>query len=60
MNTFGTKQNITTMAEFRRILLDGYATTVAVNGDMLIASDGREVPIEEAVHLPPTEPRKII
>lgn len=48
------------MAEIRRILLDGYATTVAVNGDMLIASDGREVPVEEAVHLPPTEPRKII
>jgi len=48
------------MAETRRILLDGYATTVAANGEILISGDGREIPAEEAIHLPPTAPRKII
>jgi len=48
------------MSEFRRILLDGYPCTVKREGDSLIAGDGRVVPIAEAVHLPPVEPRKII
>ena len=48
------------MAEFRRILLDGYVTQVAVDGDRLVADDGREVDAEDAIHLAPTEPRKII
>ncbi len=46
--------------ELRRILLDGYPTVVRPHGDVLAAADGRTVPIAEAVHLPPTEPRKII
>ncbi|MDQ1606629.1 MAG: 5-oxopent-3-ene,2,5-tricarboxylate decarboxylase / 2-hydroxyhepta-2,4-diene,7-dioate isomerase, partial [Microbacteriaceae bacterium] len=48
------------MTEFRRILLDGVATQVVRRGDTLTASDGREVSAESAVHLPPTEPSKII
>ncbi len=48
------------MSEIRRILLDGYATTVRVQGDMLVADDGREVKTDQAIHLPPTELRKII
>ncbi len=48
------------MAEFRRILLDGYVTRVTVDGDRLVADDGREVAAEDAIHLAPTEPRKII
>jgi 5-oxopent-3-ene-1,2,5-tricarboxylate decarboxylase/2-hydroxyhepta-2,4-diene-1,7-dioate isomerase len=48
------------MSEIRRILLDGYATTVTVDGDKLIAGDGREVAIDDAIHLAPVEPRKII
>jgi 5-oxopent-3-ene-1,2,5-tricarboxylate decarboxylase/2-hydroxyhepta-2,4-diene-1,7-dioate isomerase len=48
------------MSEFRRILLDGYPCTVTREGDNLVAGDGRVVPIAEAVHLPPVEPRKII
>jgi 5-oxopent-3-ene-1,2,5-tricarboxylate decarboxylase/2-hydroxyhepta-2,4-diene-1,7-dioate isomerase len=48
------------VAEFRRILLEGYATQVRREGDLLIAGDGRAVAIEEAVHLPPAEPTKII
>ncbi|MCU1505180.1 MAG: 2-keto-4-pentenoatehydratase/2-oxohepta-3-ene,7-dioic acid hydratase [Microbacteriaceae bacterium] len=48
------------MTEFRRILLDGVATQVVRRGDTLTASDGREVSAENAVHLPPTEPSKII
>lgn len=48
------------MTEFRRILLDGYPTQVERRGDMLVANDGREVAIVDAVHLPPVEPTKII
>lgn len=48
------------MAEYRRILLDGYATIVERHGDELVAGDGRTVAVDDAVHLAPTEPRKII
>ena len=48
------------MAEFRRILLDGYPTQVTRDGEHLVAGDGRRVAIAEAVHLPPVEPTKII
>lgn len=48
------------MTEYRRILLDGVAVQVERHGDELRASDGRVVGIDEAVHLPPTEPTKII
>jgi 5-oxopent-3-ene-1,2,5-tricarboxylate decarboxylase/2-hydroxyhepta-2,4-diene-1,7-dioate isomerase len=48
------------MPEFRRILLDGYPCEVRREGDTLVAGDGREVGVEEAIHLPPTEPTKII
>ena len=46
--------------ETRRILLDGVATTVTRDGDELIAPDGRRVVAEEALHLAPCEPTKII
>ena len=48
------------MAEFRRILLDGYPTQVTRDGVHLVAGDGRRVAIVDAVHLPPVEPTKII
>jgi len=48
------------MPEYRRILLDGYPCEVRREGDTLVAGDGREVAVEEAIHLPPTEPTKII
>ena len=48
------------MPEYRRILLDGYPCQVRRHGDMLVAGDGREVGVDEAIHLPPTEPTKII
>ena len=48
------------MAEFRRILLDGYPTQVTRDGDHLVAGDGRRVAIADAVHLPPVEPTQII
>ncbi len=47
-------------SEYRRILLDGAAVQVVRRGDTLVAGDGREVGVDEAVHLPPTEPSKII
>ena len=48
------------MAEIRRILLDGYPTEVRRDGDQLIAGDGRSVAIDDATHLAPVEPTKII
>ena len=48
------------MPEYRRILLDGYPCEVRREGDTLVAGDGREVAVDEAIHLPPTEPTKII
>ncbi|MGF1667008.1 MAG: fumarylacetoacetate hydrolase family protein, partial [Acidimicrobiia bacterium] len=48
------------MSEFRRILLGGYATLVERHGDELVAADGRSVGADDAVHLPPVEPTKII
>jgi 2-keto-4-pentenoate hydratase/2-oxohepta-3-ene-1,7-dioic acid hydratase in catechol pathway len=46
--------------ETRRILLDGMQTGVTREGDELLAPDGRRLPIDEAVHLPPCEPTKIV
>lgn len=48
------------VTEYRRILLDGAETRVERHGDLLIAPDGRRVPVEKAVHLPPVQPTKII
>jgi 5-oxopent-3-ene-1,2,5-tricarboxylate decarboxylase/2-hydroxyhepta-2,4-diene-1,7-dioate isomerase len=48
------------VTEYRRILLDGYPTQVLRNGETLVADDGRVVAIEDAVHLAPAEPTKII
>ena len=48
------------MAEYRRILLDGYPTTVTRRHDTLVAGDGRSVAVTDAVHLAPCEPTKII
>jgi 5-oxopent-3-ene-1,2,5-tricarboxylate decarboxylase/2-hydroxyhepta-2,4-diene-1,7-dioate isomerase len=46
--------------EYRRVLLDGYATDVVVDGDSLVARDGRRVETALAAHLPPVTPTKII
>ena len=48
------------MTEYRRILLDGAVTRVRREGDQLLSPDGRTVPVDEAVHLAPVEPSKII
>ena len=46
--------------ETRRILLDGYPTEVVRHGDVLVAGDGRQVAIADAIHLAPVELTKII
>jgi len=46
--------------EYRRILLDGAAVQVLRDGDQLMAGDGRTIAAEDAVHLPPVLPTKII
>jgi len=46
--------------ERRRILLEGAVTPVVRDGEWLVAGDGRRVRAEEAVHLPPCEPTKIV
>lgn len=48
------------MPEYRRILLDGVAVEVRRDGDRLLAADGRWVGVDDAVHLPPVVPTKII
>jgi len=48
------------MTEYRRILLQGAPVEVIRHGDELVAPDGRSIGIEEATHLPPAEPTKII
>ena len=48
------------MTEFRRILLDGYPVVANREGERLHVKDGRSVAVEDAIHLPPTEPRKIV
>jgi 5-oxopent-3-ene-1,2,5-tricarboxylate decarboxylase/2-hydroxyhepta-2,4-diene-1,7-dioate isomerase len=48
------------VTEYRRILLDGYPVQVLRQGETLVAPDGRLVQIEDAVHLAPSEPTKII
>lgn len=46
--------------EYRRILLNGYPVRTVRDGKLLHAGDGRTVGIDEAIHLPPVEPSKII
>jgi 5-oxopent-3-ene-1,2,5-tricarboxylate decarboxylase/2-hydroxyhepta-2,4-diene-1,7-dioate isomerase len=46
--------------ETRRILLDGELVEVTRQGDVLVTSDGGRVPIDEATHLPPVQPSKIV
>ena len=48
------------MPEYRRILLDGYPCHVERVGDRLVSGDGRSVAIDDAVHLAPVTPTKII
>jgi 5-oxopent-3-ene-1,2,5-tricarboxylate decarboxylase/2-hydroxyhepta-2,4-diene-1,7-dioate isomerase len=48
------------VTEYRRILIDGYPTQVVRQGENLVAGDGRVVAIQDAIHLPPVEPTKII
>lgn len=48
------------MPEYRRIMLDGSAVRAHVEGNELVTTDGKRVPITEAHHLPPVEPSKII
>ncbi len=46
--------------ETRRILLDGEAETVTRDGDDLVSRDGRRIQVEDAHHLPPVVPSKIV
>jgi 5-oxopent-3-ene-1,2,5-tricarboxylate decarboxylase/2-hydroxyhepta-2,4-diene-1,7-dioate isomerase len=46
--------------ETRRILLDGVPTTVTREHDELVAPDGRRMPLDDPIHLPPVEPTKVV
>ncbi len=48
------------MAEHRRILLDGSVVQVRREGDTLVAADGRTASVDDAHHLWPVEPTKIV
>ena len=46
--------------ETRRILMDSLPTTVVREGDLLVSTDGRRARVDEADHLPPCNPTKIV
>lgn len=46
--------------EYRKILLDGYPILTERDGDILRTRDGRSIGVDDAVHLPPVEPTKIV
>jgi 5-oxopent-3-ene-1,2,5-tricarboxylate decarboxylase / 2-hydroxyhepta-2,4-diene-1,7-dioate isomerase len=46
--------------ELRRVLLGGAPVVVQLDGERLVAPDGRAVAIDDAIHLPPVEPTKIL
>lgn len=46
--------------ELRRVLLGGAPVVVRRDGEWLRAPDGRSVRCDEAIHLPPVEPTKIL
>ena len=48
------------MPEYRRILLGGAVVEAVRRGSIVEAPDGRSVGVDEAVHLPPVVPTKII
>jgi 5-oxopent-3-ene-1,2,5-tricarboxylate decarboxylase/2-hydroxyhepta-2,4-diene-1,7-dioate isomerase len=48
------------MPEYRRILLEGAPVQVRRHGDVLVSADGRETGVDDAIHLPPAVPTKII
>ena len=48
------------MTEYRRIWLDGAVTEVVRRGTLLVSGDGREVAADDAIHLAPVVPSKII
>jgi len=48
------------MPEFRRILLNKVPTEVRREGNELVTGKGERIAIDDATHLPPVEPTKII
>jgi 5-oxopent-3-ene-1,2,5-tricarboxylate decarboxylase / 2-hydroxyhepta-2,4-diene-1,7-dioate isomerase len=48
------------MDEVRRILLDGAVVEARREGEQLVAPDGRRIGVDEASHLPPVAPTKIL
>lgn len=46
--------------EYRRILLDGYPILTSREGEELVTKDGRRIAVDQAVHLAPVNPSKII
>ncbi|MBY5162968.1 fumarylacetoacetate hydrolase family protein [Salsipaludibacter albus] len=48
------------MTETRRIFLDGAVVPVTRHDDELVAGDGRRVSVDEAAHLAPVEPTKVL
>lgn len=46
--------------ETRRILLDGAPVEMTLQDGILRAQDGRTISPDDAIHLPPVQPSKII
>jgi hypothetical protein len=48
------------MPEYRRVFIDGVAGTVAVEDGGFVWTDGHLDSVDEAIHLPPVQPSKIV
>lgn len=48
------------MPEYRRIFLDGAVVPVTRHGDELVAGDGRSIASDDAHHLAPVQPGKVL
>lgn len=48
------------MAEYRRLLVDGVVRNVEVQGNYFVWIDGRRLSLDQAIHLPPVTPTKIV
>ena len=48
------------MTEYRRVLFNDAPARVHRDGDELVTDDGERIAIDDATHLPPVEPTKII
>ncbi len=48
------------MPEFRRMMVNGTISTVEVEANHFVWIDGRRFHVDDAIHLPPVQPTKVV